>query len=310
MEPSPPKFIPPDLSIPRAVDIVPQRQFRTDAHHSYVTIVERLERAVNTVSARVRIDPASRVIRWSRALDRLSKANKRGVLEQIITQLQSGSWNHPFRDAFLALNESRLFIEITEQLSDYLQERDLRELISGHPDPAEEKPDARGRDKEFEWFVAALCRRAGLPVALAEPDLLIDFRGHVRSIAVKRLSSRKNVGKNISKASAQIKNACYPGYVFLDITKYMDPEMLFVTHWRNEGRAVQARLQGFAEKPEVANRRNELVRGVFLRAAFPHISPGFVYGTAESWTGVNVSADEDQETLQFLNVFVTGLRGT
>jgi hypothetical protein len=306
-----PEFIPPDLSIPRAIprDGAPPSPMRGDVRHQYQTIAARLERAVETVSRRIAINPSSRVARWRRALQRLSEADKREVLEQLVTNLQNGNWDHPFRDSFVALTESRVFIEIVEQLVDYLSERDLRELLSGHPDPSLDSANARGRDKEFEWFIAAIFRRAGLFVAFAEPDLLLKFGGGIRSIAAKRLSSRKQVDSNIKKASAQILQAGYPGYIFLEITRYIDPEVQFTEHWLDEGEAVRSRMDAVASKPALFHRRNELVEGAFLRAAFPLISPGFVYGTSEHWTGVAVRNGAKEEHIKLAHVLLSGVRG-
>jgi hypothetical protein len=311
MVPSPPEFIPPDLSIPRAIDRddVPFRSVDADVRHSYSNVAARLDRAIKAVAGRVRVNPSSRVARWSNAIRRLADSNKREVLAQQVFRLQRGEWDHPFRDSFLALNESRMLVEIIEQLIDNLTDRDLRELVSGHPDPSLDSTSARGRDKEFEWFIAAVFRRAGLAVALAEPDVLIKFGGGVRSIAAKRLSSRRQVESNVKKASAQILHAGYPGYIFLEITRYIDPEVRFTEHWRDSGWAVGIRMNAFARKPVVINRRNELVAGAFLRAAFPHVSPGFVYGTSEHWMGVAVMGGAKDEHIKLTRVLLSGARG-
>jgi hypothetical protein len=303
-----PSFIPPDLTIPRAISAEPLRsQARSDAVHSYRRHKDRLHAAVQVVADRVRIDSNSRVAHWVRDIDRLSKADKRNVLVQITEQLRHGRWDHPFRDSFIALTESRAFVDIVEQLADHLTNRDLRELVSGHPDPSLDRPSARGRDKEFEWYVAALLRRAGLPIALAEPDVLVEVRGDVRSIAAKRLLSKKKVESNIKKASDQIAGAGYPGYIVLDLTRYIDPEMQFMEHAEQDGQAIALRVNAFTRRSAVTNPRNPLVAGVFARTAYPLISPGFRYGTSEKWFGIGINTEYREEHIYLLHAILSGM---
>jgi hypothetical protein len=305
------EFIAPDLSIPRAIqrDEVPFQPIEADVRHTYPRVADRLELAIEAVSGRVTVNPSSRVARWSKAIRRLADADKRAVLEQIIAQLKAGEWDHPFRESFLALNESRMFVEIVEQLVDYLPDHSPRELVSGHPDPAMDSASARGRDKEFEWFVAAVLRRCGLAVAIAEPDVLIRFGDGVRSVAAKRLTSRKQINSNAKRASDQILKVGYPGYIFLEVTRYLDPEFQFMEHWRHQGEPVRRRLNAIARKPELIRRRNDCVEGVFIRAAFPLISPGFVYGTSEHWAGVAVNGGDKQEHMRLTRILMAGVRG-
>lgn len=308
----PPEFIPPDPTIPRVfyTGSFPRPPQFGEARHKYVRVAERLDCAIDRIISRVRVSPSSRVVLWSKAIRRLAAANKRHVLEQIVVGLQRREWNHPFRESFVALSESRMFIEIVEQLLDHLTDRDLRELISGHSDPSLDNVSARGRDKEFEWFLAALFRRGGLTIALAEPDILIQLNGEVRSIAAKRLSSRKRLKSNIKKAADQISTAGYPGYIFLEATRLIDPDVHFIEHWRDRGRAVGTRLNGLAHMPISINRRNEGVQGVVLRAAFPLVSPGFEYGTSERWVGVGVHKGPMRvSNIELMDVLLSGARG-
>lgn len=232
------------------------------------------------------------------------------MLEELVQSLQSGRWDHAYRDAFVALVESRAFMEIVEQLGAHLTDGDLRELISGHPDPSSDSAGARARNKEFEWFTAALFRRGGLHVALAEPDILIKVKGEVRSVAAKRVWSRRKFDANISRASAQIAREGYPGYVVLDLTKYVDPSTEYIEHWRDEGGEVMRRLRAVAKSPSVRVRRNSLVQGVFLRAAYPQISPEFEYGTAEHWVAATVEGGDEQEHRLLCHMLTSGMRGT
>jgi hypothetical protein len=248
-------------------------------------------------------------VAWIKAVDKLSSANKRGVLEKFVESCKAGTLDHPFRNAFTALTESRTFIEVIEQLIDHLSDQELRELVRGHPDPASDSPNTRARNKEFEWYIAALFRRAGLPVAIAEPDVLIEYRGKVRAIAAKRVSSRTKLKSNIKSATDQIDRAGYPGYVFLELTRYINPDMQFVEHWRDEGKTVEPRMIALSRNQNVTNPRSPLVTAVFIRSAFPLISPGFVYGTCERWHAIGVQPAARDENMRLLHVLLSGLRG-
>ena len=306
------QFISPDPHVPRLFyrgeGILP-RNTPYDARHSYTKVAERLEHAVQVVADRVRVDPSSRVAKWTAALSRLASANKRAVLEQLVECLERGEWDHPYRDSFLALSESRMFIEIVDNLLNFLTDRELRELVSGHQDPALDRASARGRDREFEWYIAAILRRGGLHVALAEPDLLVRMGGEIRAIAAKRLTSRRQLQRNIKKASAQIAGAGYQGYIFLELTRYIDPEVRFIEHWRDESRPVGIRLDRVARMPALVDRRNESVQGAFLRAAFPRIFPGYEYGTFEHLTAVAVSGGNKEEHVELTRALYFGMQG-
>lgn len=277
---------------------------------SYNSLEEELTNAISAVQERIAVSPSSRVARLVKAIRRLSSKDGREVLEAIVAGVKPSSWFHPYRDAFLALGEARMFIEVVEQLLPHLADYELKELVTGHEDPALDRPDVHGRNKQFEWFVAAIFRRAGVPVALAEPDVLIQIMpGVIRSVAAKRISSRKRVHENIRGASSQIARAGYPGYIFLDISRYIDPDLAYVEHWRTAGHAVEIRMDAFARRPEVVNRRNALVSGVLLRSAYPLISPGFTFGTSERWYAAGVGGGSRDEHMRVLGTVLSGAQG-
>ena len=143
----------------------------------------------------------------------------------------------------------------------------------------------------------------------AEPDVLIKYGDGIRSVAAERLVSRRKVESNIKKASAQIHCAGFPGYIFLDITRYMDPEAQYFEHWRHGHDAVRSRLNAFARMPVVTNRRNHLVHGVLLRASFPLVSPGFVFGTSEVWVAVDTPGGNSDGHIDLTRTLLTRAPG-
>lgn len=99
---------------------------------------------------RVNLDPGCRVVRWLESLTRLAATDRRAVLEQMLPSLQRRSWDHPFKDSFRDVVDSRMFVEIVEQLWPDLSELDLRDLVSGITIQPFDQSSSRARDREFE----------------------------------------------------------------------------------------------------------------------------------------------------------------
>jgi len=280
---------------------------------SLSSIIAQLERAIDSVRTHTRVNRSSRVVQWQKALARLDEADKRSVLEQMLPSLTQGKFDHPYQDAFQALVDCRMFIEIVEQLLQDLSASDLHDLVSGNLKPSDDKPSSRARNREFELFIAAICRRSGMKAWLGEPDVLFNLGPTTCSVAAKRLVSSKQVEKNITKAEKQIARAEYPGLIVMDVTRILDPTSVFVTHWRNAPELVGGHLLAFMNTEHYRafqQQRDELVRGIILRTVFPLVSQGFRYGTYENWWAVPVQWGDDQLTNQFLRQLLGGFEGT
>jgi hypothetical protein len=306
-----PHFIPPDRSIPRTLprpgtNLLP---LHGENRQSYTEVVAKLISAIATLERRIPVNPVSRVGQWRAAVERLEAAGGRTILEELVRTLQTtDSADHPYRDCLLALTESRHFIAIIDNLVDYLDDGDLRELIKGSQDPVSDRPSARARDKEFEKYVAAMLLVAGFPVALAEPDILIRLPTGIRSVAVKRLWSRNKLDDNLRSASKQIRKSGNPGYIVVEVTRYLNPDLYFIDHQRFEGRQIEPRMDSIARDVMAMPKHNEFVQGGFLRSAFPLISRGFEFGTAERWTGVAVEGGDEEEHRKLLFSLMSALR--
>lgn len=279
--------------------------------HTLERLRERLAAAAAAVRKRMSLHPSSRVSQWQHLLEALERADRRGVVMALVKSLQRGTWDHPFKAHLRALVECRSFIEIIEQLLDDISDSDLRDLVSGPLDPAAERVESRARDRDFELFVAAICRRSGLKVGLAEPDVLCTTARGIRAVAAKRLSSRKRVRENVSRAARQISGCGYPGFVFLDVTRLLEPRYEFIMHWRRSEDFLTGKLLAF-ERREYAHAlapKSDLVRGIVLRTAFPLLAEGLRLGTHETWHAVVPSDVDDLELRTFLHSYLRGLRG-
>jgi hypothetical protein len=280
--------------------------------HSSGDILARLRSAIDTTAKRIRVSPTCRVVEWCRLLEKFSAADKRQLVEQMIPYLQSGQWETPWSSSLQALVECRMFIEIIEQLCDDLDERDLRDLISGALHAADDSSKTRGRDRQFELFVGALCCRAGLEVSLAEPDLLVSLKSGPIALAAKRLRSRNKIHKNIKKAADQIAGVGVRGFVVIDVSSILDPNAQAITHWRYADQQIGGAILCLVNREyprEFASISNGLVDGVILRAAVPMLSEGFRFGTYETWWPVQ-GVGNGETINEFLEVFYGGVLGT
>jgi hypothetical protein len=83
--------------------------------------------------------------------------------------------------------------------------------------PQKDRSQSKGRDAQFELFVAAICQNAHmLPVDREEPDVTCHVGGMKFGIAAKRVKNIGNLKERVRKAADQIENARFPGIIALD----------------------------------------------------------------------------------------------
>lgn len=83
--------------------------------------------------------------------------------------------------------------------------------------PQEDRGQSKGRDAQFEVFVAAICQNAGmLPLSREEPDVTCHAGTIKFGIAAKRIKNVTSIEKHVRKAADQIKIAGFPGIIALD----------------------------------------------------------------------------------------------
>lgn len=81
----------------------------------------------------------------------------------------------------------------------------------------EDRGQSKGRDAQFELFVAAICQSAGmLPVSREEPDVTCHVDAIKFGIAAKRIKKVTKLEKHVRKAADQIKKARLPGIIAID----------------------------------------------------------------------------------------------
>lgn len=83
--------------------------------------------------------------------------------------------------------------------------------------PQKDRDQSKGRDAQFELFVAAICQNAGmLPISREEPDVTCHVGDIKFAIAAKRVKNIDRLKERVCKAADQIKKARLPGIIVLE----------------------------------------------------------------------------------------------
>ncbi len=106
----------------------------------------------------------------------------------------------------------------------------LRKVVDDSVLPQDDRGESKGRNTQFELYVAAVCQAAGfLPVDYQEPDVTCTIKGAQFGVAAKRLMSVNQTKKRVPKAARQIEATGVPGVIALDTTLALNPNNIRVT---------------------------------------------------------------------------------
>jgi hypothetical protein len=123
-----------------------------------------------------------------------------------------------------------VFEQTVAHPSDAEFQRLVKNVLKDSLLPHEDHNQSKGRDAQFELFVAAICQNAGmLPVAHEEPDVTCHVGDIKFGIAAKRIKNTTKLEKHIRKAADQIKIAKLPGIITLDTCIALNPHNERVT---------------------------------------------------------------------------------
>jgi hypothetical protein len=113
-------------------------------------------------------------------------------------------------------------------LADLLVERFrglIKLLLKDSVLPQDDKGESKGRDTQFELYLAAICQSASLlPMDYAEPDVLFTVDRKRFAIAAKRLKRLDSAEKHIRKAANQIAESHHPGIIAFDLSIALNPD--------------------------------------------------------------------------------------
>lgn len=91
--------------------------------------------------------------------------------------------------------------------------------------PQNDSNNSKGRDTQFELFIAAICQAAGFKsVDFQEPDVTCEVQEIKVGLAAKRFKKIKQVKKHIPKAADQINKSGFMGFIVLDTSIALNPE--------------------------------------------------------------------------------------
>ena len=126
-----------------------------------------------------------------------------------------------FETALEAERDFQVLAFVLEQAATQSADNGFRQLVKNAMRdsvlPQEDRAQSKGRDAQFELFVAAVCQSAGLhPVAREEPDVTCHVDAVKFGIAAKRIKNIRNLEAHVRKAANQIKKAGLPGVIALD----------------------------------------------------------------------------------------------
>jgi hypothetical protein len=118
-----------------------------------------------------------------------------------------------------------IFDQLAAQCSDSEFPRLVKTALKDSLLPQNDRAQSKGRDAQFELFVAAVCQSAGmLPVAREEPDVTCTVEGIKFGIAAKRVKNLANLEEHVRKAADQIHKAGLPGIIALDTSTALNRE--------------------------------------------------------------------------------------
>jgi hypothetical protein len=185
-----------------------------------------------TPPRRTRSENATFVVESVKALGLQVPAGSRVMQMYRTLTDESRSWIQPGDRGFDTAKEAERDLQVLAFVFDVAaahptdqKSRDLVKLALGDSVlPQDNRSQSKGRDFQFELFVAAICQNAGLlPVEREEPDVTCVVRGVKYGLAAKRVKRPGSLHKRISKAASQIERSGLPGIIVLETSLLFNP---------------------------------------------------------------------------------------
>jgi hypothetical protein len=176
--------------------------------------------------------------------------------------------DHPdFEAAVEAERDMQVFAFVFDQVPAHPNDtgfhRLIRTALKDSLLPQDDRTRSKGRDAQFELFVAAVCQSSGmLPVVREEPDVTCVVQRIKFGIAAKRVKSVASLEKRVRDAADQVRRTRLPGIIALDTCVALNRENQRITvpipeeeFWRRYKQGVYHFIG------EYHDRVQELVRG-------------------------------------------------
>ena len=172
--------------------------------------------------------------------------------------------------------------------------------------PQDDLGQSKGRDAQFELFVAAVCQNAGLvPVDYEEPDVTCSVERVKFGIAAKRIKNISNLKRRVTRAAQQIETAQLPGIVALDTCLAMNRSNARITKSIPDHEFGAGYGQAFTRFLDDYHRRiydwvdGKGVRGVVFHDHQLRLEPTGLWGLSSMTFWLSTAHDDKQAKREF-----------
>lgn len=195
-------------------------------------------------AAGITIPTSSRVWQYLSQLDLLEQAARDGTLERA----------PDMRVLHHGVAELLELVVIVQELSRppavAAWAREVERLLGDAAAPSPREPRTPSRDLQFQLWLAAVSRKAGYEISLAEPDVILRDGEFALGLAAKRLRSVAKLDMRFKKASLQVARSGHPGIVAMDLSVLFNPGYgtIVVAEPEHTLKVVGNSARGFAER--------------------------------------------------------------
>lgn len=204
--------------------------------------------------------------------------------KNIINYLQDKDYDiHEILEGYKDFRELNIISKASIELSNS-KINNLKRIVEGQVLPINDRnPD--GRNFQYEFVMASYFHLSGFKVILEEPDFSFVFHGRKYPVAVKRLSSKNRIGKNIHKGEHQIENTGgFRGFICLSLDMLF-PDVEKIISFDNPDKSIRyaRELIEFVVRLHFNSQhfiRRDKVLGIIATLAFPFKLKGKELGYA------------------------------
>jgi hypothetical protein len=188
---------------------------RIDEYNSFESLLLRYRTALKLLEdSGIRVADGCRLRSYEIRLDQLLCDSRAAVEPEIVFA------------ATFDLREIDEVIEIIDHLPDLLDAETLqllRKLASGNEHPDDDS-SAPAREAQYELYLGAVLRRAGISVKHGAPDLVASWQGQDFFIEAKRPASEKRFDDRLRSAVHQIRRLPRPGIIAICADQLLRPK--------------------------------------------------------------------------------------
>ena len=187
---------------------------RVDEYNSFESLLARYRQALTQLESHgIQIAGGSRLRIYERRLQQVVSDPRPALEEELV-----------FAVAF-DLREIDELIEIVNHLPVPLDPPafDLLKKVCGGNDNPDDELAATAREAQYELYLGAVLRRAGIAAKHGAPDLAAPYQDEIFFIEAKRPSSTSRVDDRVRSAIHQIRRLSSPGIIAMSLDQVLRP---------------------------------------------------------------------------------------